>query len=303
MTEQSGSPEQGDKDQPARAADGSDRTGSARASSARASSARAGSGRVGSERAGSGRSGAGRPGSGPPGTDILNEFQRWLIRSSARNMRREIGGQVRKTFSGGRRESSDVWDAATTEIPPDIGEAPECQWCPICRAARQLRESGPGISGHISGAGNVVASAVQEAIGAFDAVLSKAAGTSDRDRQDRTRPGWQSETRPRSDAPAAASRTAERAAAPMDVTTSPIVVPGADSPETAEAAVPTGPAESAMLGSPASEPDAWSLVTDLADGGTDASDAGDIAPGEEERREEERREEEEDGRYEPDDRR
>ena len=99
-------------------------------------------------------------------------------------MRKEIGGQVRKTFSGGRAESADIWDVATTEIPPEIGEAPECQWCPICRAARQLRESGPGIGGHISGAGNAVASAVQDAISAFDAVLAKAAGTSDRDRQD-----------------------------------------------------------------------------------------------------------------------
>jgi|SRR5271165_5058401 len=297
MTEQAGRPQQGDKDQPERAGDGSDRTGSARPSSARA-----GSGRAGSERPGSGRSGAGRPGPGAPGADILSEFQRWLIRSSARNMRREIGGQVRKTFSGGRRESHDVWDVATTEIPPEVGESPECQWCPICRAARQLRESGPGISGHISGAGNVVASAVQEAIGAFDAVLSKAAGTSDRDRQDRdrqerdrqdrTRPGWQTKTRPQWDASAAASRTAERTSAPMGVTPAPIVVPGADSPETAEAVVPTGPAESAVLGSPASEPDAWSLVTDRPDDGADASGAGDIARGEED-----------DGRYEPDDRR
>jgi hypothetical protein len=37
------------------------------------------------------------------------------------------------------------------------------------------------------------------------------------------------------------------------VTPAPIVVPGADSPETA-----------ASLGSPAREPDAWSLVTEVA---------------------------------------
>ena len=291
MTEQDGHPDQADSDRPGQARAGSDRAGSQRA---------------GSGRPASGRPGSGRPGSGAPGADILNEFQRWLIRSSARSMRKEIGGQVRKTFSGGRTESADAWDVATTEIPPEIGEAPECQWCPICRAARQLRESGPGIGGHISGAGNAVASAVQDAFNAFDSVLAKAAGSSDRDRQDRPRPDWPTGTRPDtgSSAPASrsadTSRTAERPGSPIAVTPEPIVVPGADSPETAEAAAgraasarpedapesaasagptasaetaglaggagPAGAAASSVLGSPAREPDAWSLVTDVADG-------------------------------------
>ncbi|MGO8962006.1 MAG: hypothetical protein ACLQFR_32235 [Streptosporangiaceae bacterium] len=310
MTEQAGRPHQQENDQPARARDGSDRVGS---------------GRAGSGRADSGRPGSGRGGSGAPGANILNEFQRWLIRSSARNMRKEIGGQVRKTFSGSRTQSADVWDVATTEIPLEVGEAPECQWCPICRAARQLRESGPGIGGHISGAGNAVASAVQDAINAFDSVLSKAAGTSDRDREDRDR--WDRERQERvrqeqtgphresgsqpSPGAAAASRPAERAAAPIAVTPAPIAVPGADSPETVNAAVrravrpesggagtgagtaePNESAETALLGSPASQPDAWSLVTDRADGSADDPGA-DVAP----------RGQAEDGRHGPDDRR
>ena len=108
--------------------------------------------------------------------DVFGDLQRWFIRRTARNMRREISGQVRRTF-GGSQPTSDVWDTATNEIPPEVGESPECQWCPICRAARRMRDSGPGIGGQLSGAGDVVASAVQDAIGALDSLLSKGSGT------------------------------------------------------------------------------------------------------------------------------
>lgn len=110
---------------------------------------------------------------------MLSDFQRWLIRSSAKNMRKEIGGQVRRTLGGGRTEPGDVWDAATTEIPTEVGESPECQWCPVCRAARAMRESSPGLSGHLSTAGDVVASAVQEALKAFDSVLARGGGSAE----------------------------------------------------------------------------------------------------------------------------
>jgi hypothetical protein len=117
-----------------------------------------------------------RPDPGSPGSDIWTDVQRWFIRSSAKSMRREIGGQVRKSFGGGRADNSDPWNTATTEAPSAEGEAPECQWCPICRAARRMRESNPGLSGQISGAGDAVASAVQEAIKAFDSLLTRTAG-------------------------------------------------------------------------------------------------------------------------------
>jgi len=130
--------------------------------------------------------GADRPGSGrpqqserrQPGGDLLTDLQRWLIRAGARNMRSQFEDQVRRTLSGQRPDSGDVWDIATTEIPPEVGEAPECQWCPICRAARRMRDSNPGLAGQLSGAGEAAAATVQDAIRAFDTFLTRAAGGS-----------------------------------------------------------------------------------------------------------------------------
>jgi hypothetical protein len=88
-------------------------------------------------------------------------------------MRKELTGQFRRTFGPNRPEPGDVWGVATTEPPPDAAmDAPECAWCPVCRAARRIRESGPGLSGPLAGASDVVAAAVQEALSAFDSVLS-----------------------------------------------------------------------------------------------------------------------------------
>jgi hypothetical protein len=112
-------------------------------------------------------------------TDLVADLQRWLIRSGARNMRRELEDQVRRTLGGQRQDRADVWDVATTEIPPDVGAAPECQWCPICRAARRMRDAGPGVSGPLSGAGEAVATVVQDAIGALDALLARSGARGD----------------------------------------------------------------------------------------------------------------------------
>lgn len=140
---------------------------------------------------GRGRDRRDRPDPAPPGSDLLGDFQRWFIRSSAKNMRKELGGQVRKTFGGGRENASDVWDTATSEPPPAQGEAPECQWCPICRAARRMRASNPGLSGQLSGAGDAVAAAVQEAIKAFDSLLTRPGGERPGDEQPERRDGEQ----------------------------------------------------------------------------------------------------------------
>jgi hypothetical protein len=123
----------------------------------------------------SGSSGGDRQ-QGDSGTDLLGDLQRWLIRSSAKNMRRELEDQVRRTIGGQRQDRSDVWDVATTEIPPEVGEAPECQWCPICRAARRMRDSRSGLAGQLSGAGEAVATAVQDAISALDSLLTRPGG-------------------------------------------------------------------------------------------------------------------------------
>jgi hypothetical protein len=118
-----------------------------------------------------------RPRQGAPGADMLTDFQRWLLRSSAKSMRKELTGQVRRTLGGGRASSADVWDTATHEIPPEVGESPECQWCPICRAARRMRDSGPSLGDQLFSAGDVVASAVADALRSFDSVIAKTTGT------------------------------------------------------------------------------------------------------------------------------
>jgi len=117
------------------------------------------------------------PRQGNPGADPLADLQRWLIRSSAKNVRRELEDQVRRTLGSQRQDPGDVWDVATTENPAEVGEAPECQWCPICRAARRMRESGPGLAGQLSGAGDAVATAVQDAISVLDSLLARSGGT------------------------------------------------------------------------------------------------------------------------------
>jgi hypothetical protein len=115
----------------------------------------------------------------PPGSDLLGDLQRWVVRSSAKSMRRQVEGQVRRTLGSGRRpESGDSWGTATTEPPPHLGDSPECAWCPICRAARRMRESGPDLGSQLSGASDVVASAVQDAIVAVDAIFSRPASAS-----------------------------------------------------------------------------------------------------------------------------
>jgi hypothetical protein len=148
---------------------------------------RPGAERPGAERPSTGRSGTERPrqSSSSPRVDLVGDLQRWLIRQGARNVRKEIGGQVRRSIGGGRTSTADVWDTATHEIPPEVGEAPECQWCPICRAARRMRDNGPGIGEQLSGAGGAVASAVQDAMSALDGLLARSGGGNERDRDSR----------------------------------------------------------------------------------------------------------------------
>jgi hypothetical protein len=107
------------------------------------------------------------------GSNLRGDVQRWLVRSSARNLGREIGGQVRRTLGNDRPK--DVWGAATTEPPPGaVSQPPECAWCPICQAARLMRESGSGLGSQLSGAGAAAAAALSDALTALDAALSAA---------------------------------------------------------------------------------------------------------------------------------
>ena len=61
------------------------------------------------------------------------------MKAGARSLSRDVAGRVKSTMGGGNKRA-DVWETATTEVPGD--EPPECQWCPICRAARRYRDGG-----------------------------------------------------------------------------------------------------------------------------------------------------------------
>jgi len=104
----------------------------------------------------------------PPRPDPIGDFQRWLMKSGAKEFGRGVRGNLRKTF--GRPSEEDVWSQATREYPD---EPPECEWCPICRAARKYRDgTGPGVGGHLTGAGDAFASVVSDAFSAFESALS-----------------------------------------------------------------------------------------------------------------------------------
>ena len=70
------------------------------------------------------------------------------MRAGARSMANQVADQVKRTMGQERRESGDVWDTATNELPPN--EPPECQWCPVCQAARAARLSGPGLMSSVA---------------------------------------------------------------------------------------------------------------------------------------------------------
>ena len=126
-----------------------------------------GGGQTGNNRAQSRPNGQPRGGSqSRRPSDPIADFQRWLMRAGARSMANQVADQVRRTMGQERRYSGDVWDTATNEPPPN--EPPECQWCPVCQAARAARLSGPGLGARIADAGGVLASVAQDFFSAFD---------------------------------------------------------------------------------------------------------------------------------------
>ena len=103
------------------------------------------------------------------GNDPIADFQRWLMRAGARSMANQVADQVRRTVGQERRDRGDVWDTATNEPPPE--ESPECQWCPICQAARAARLSGPGLMSSVADVGGALAAMAQDAFSAFEQVM------------------------------------------------------------------------------------------------------------------------------------
>ena len=106
-----------------------------------------------------------------PGSDPIGDFQRWMMKAGAKSIGREVAGRVKSTLGGGggAKHAEDVWDTATTEQLTD--EPPECQWCPICRAARRYRDSGGTTAGQFAGVGDTLAGLTRDAFSLFDAAL------------------------------------------------------------------------------------------------------------------------------------
>ncbi len=176
-----------------------------------------------------------------PGSDPIGELQRWLVRSGARSVSRQLGDQVRTALGGNTH--GDVWESATADH-----EAPECQWCPICRARRRLRESGPGLSSTVAAAGDAVSVVLQDAAAAFEAAVA-AAGR---------------QARPKDEAPVSSEVWDEATDEPARPR--PRILP--DPP-----AWPDEPAE------PASPADPWAQAADQAEPPAQAAETAEPEPG------------------------
>ena len=138
-----------------------------------------------SSSSGNGQSGSGRQ---PRPGDPVADFQRWLMKAGARSMANQVAGQVKRTLGTERRDSGDVWDTATNEPPPN--EAPECQWCPVCQAARAARlGGGSGLGAQLANAGGALASVVQDAFSVFEQAMKTQDQNRSAERPGTSRPG------------------------------------------------------------------------------------------------------------------
>jgi hypothetical protein len=125
---------------------------------------------------------------GASGPDLIGDFQRWLLRTGARGMSRQLTHQVRTALGRNQEPSGDVWETATTEPLP--GEAPECAWCPLCRAARLVREAKPGRDTRVTAVGDALNTVVQDAVSVLEAALAATGrATGPNGRKDETGPG------------------------------------------------------------------------------------------------------------------
>jgi hypothetical protein len=192
---------------------------------------------------------------------VIGDFQRWLLRAGARGMSRELSDQVRTALGKTQQQTGgDVWKTATTEPAP--GEAPECAWCPLCRAARLVREAKPTRDTRVAAVGDALTTVVQDAVSVLEAALAATSrgGAAPNGKGTETGPGTRgfaaagsaaAQAPPASPA-AAQSAPASPAAAPAspaDAPASPVgqAEPGADgqaAPATGEQAAPEPPEES-----------------------------------------------------------
>jgi hypothetical protein len=101
----------------------------------------------------------------------LDDFQRRLAIAGARSLGQQVAGQVGRTVRG---KNEDVWQIATTEpVDASAGNAPECAWCPICRAIRMARDSNPDMAGRVGETAGALMAAAHDVAAAVDAALSR----------------------------------------------------------------------------------------------------------------------------------
>src|SRR5690349_15130464 len=102
-------------------------------------------------------------------------------------MSRELADQVRAAL-GKNQSTGDVWETATTQPVP--ADAPECAWCPLCRAARIVREAKPGRDKRVTAVGDALNTVVQDAVSVLEAALAATGrATGPNGRKDETGPG------------------------------------------------------------------------------------------------------------------
>jgi hypothetical protein len=190
------------------------------------------------------------------GQDPIGDFQRWLFRSGARSVSREVGDQIRSALGVGGGPA-DVWAKAT--VPP-ADEAPECAWCPFCRAARVLRESGPGVSSQMAAAGEAMGGLARDAMSVFESALAatgRAARAGAGQGQGASGSVWADVTA--ADPGAADSAAADPSVADSAVADSAVADPGVADPAVADSAAAgrepaPGPAEEPESAEPAGGP-------------------------------------------------
>jgi hypothetical protein len=193
---------------------------------------------------------------GGSGNDMIGDFQRWLLRAGARGMSRELADQVR-TALGKNQQTGDVWETATTEPLP--GEAPECAWCPLCRAARLVREAKPTRDTRVAAVGDALTTVVQDAVSVLEAALAATnrSGTAPNGRGADTGPGtrgFPAAGSAAAQAPPAGSAAAQAAPASPGAPASP-AGPGAPASPAGDAEPEAGgPAASATGGQAAPGP-------------------------------------------------
>ena len=190
-----------------------------------------------------------------PGSDPFGDFQRWLMKAGARSITRDVTDRVKSTMGGGKAKAhTDVWDEATTTDPTD--EPPECQWCPICRAARKARDSGgssAGFSEQVAGAADALAGLTRDAFSLFESAM----------RAQPTAPRRPAGGAPTAKPPTPTWQTATSPTAPPAPATPPTATPPAEAPPAAATPPPAAPAPSTAAPTATTpEPRSWERSDD-----------------------------------------